>query len=305
MTSDEKLLEDYLSNLLIERGLSTNTALAYRRDLTSLLDYLLDNSSTVKRADEALILAFLRHREGEGLSPRSRARVLIAIRGFYKYLLKNKVLKVSPVANIEIPRSRGSLPDFLDIDEVEALLDAPLQGIKRGGHGGVLALRDKAMVELLYATGLRVSELTGLKLGSLNTQIGCISTIGKGNKERLVPLGDEAVRWTVEYIQGSRPKLLKGKSSEYLFVTSRGTSMTRQNFWTIIKRLALVSGIPKSKIKPHTLRHSFATHLLEHGADLRMVQSMLGHADISTTQIYTHVTSERLKRIHAKRHPRG
>jgi len=217
---------------------------------------------------------------------------------FYKFLLKKGSISAMPTANIDMPKLAKRLPQSLSIEEVERLVEAP--EAKK-----TLGLRDKAMLETLYATGMRVSELVSVKLNDLNLQTGYIVTYGKGSKERIVPIGETAIAYITGYINSARPVLLKGRSSEHLFITARGKRLTRQTFWVIIKKYALLAGIPSNKAKPHTIRHSFATHLLERGADLRSIQTMLGHADISTTQIYTHVRAERLKSIHKKSHPRG
>ncbi|MEE8574685.1 MAG: tyrosine recombinase, partial [Thermodesulfobacteriota bacterium] len=216
----------------------------------------------------------------------------------YKFLLRKGALEASPCELIDMPRLDRKLPGFLTLEEVDLLLDAPALNHPKG-------VRDKTMLEVLYATGLRVTELTGLRLNDINLQLGTITTIGKGSKERIVPIGSEAMRWIMRYVKESRPQILKGQESQYLFITARGTKMTRQNFWVIIKKYAVICGIETDRIKPHALRHSFATHLLERGVDLRHVQVMLGHSDISTTQIYTHVTNERLKKLHLAHHPRG
>lgn len=292
------LAGEYLDHLLIERGLSRNTHSSYRRDLLRYSAFLQKRGVGEKDASAGDISAFLKAMAEEGLTVRSYARALVALRGFYKFLLRKKVISVSPCANIDIPRWHTRLPDFLSVEEVDRLLSAPSADSARG-------LRDRAMLETLYATGLRVSELVGLRMSGVDLQRGCVAALGKGSKERLVPLGESAMLWLKRYIGEARPALLKKRTSAYLFPTARSGRMTRQNFWTIIKAAATKAGISRARIKPHALRHSFATHLLERGADLRVVQAMLGHADISTTQIYTHVTTERLKSLHRKKHPRG
>ncbi len=287
----------YLEHLMVERGLSQNTRFAYGRDLEGFCAYLKTRSKAPSSAGADDIRAYIKKLMGEGKSVRSYARALISIRGFYKFLLKKGVVTANPCALVDIPRLNRSLPHFLSIEEVERLLEAP-------DTATPLGLRDRAMIEVLYATGLRVSELVSLRLNDLNLQQGFLTALGKGSKERLVPIGEAAMYWIGRYLAESRPALAK-RAGEHLFITRRGSRMTRQNFWVIIKTAAILAGIDRKKIKPHIIRHSFATHLLEGGADLRMVQAMLGHADISTTQIYTHITNERLKNIHKKNHPRG
>lgn len=292
------LVEEFLDHIVVEKGLSYNTQASYSRDLRRYLDYLKKNKKDILEADHEEITGFMDYLSDGGLSVRSYTRSLIAVRGFYRYLLKRGAIKSSPCANVDLPRLKAKLPEFLTIKEVDSLIAAP-------DTGGATGLRDKAMIEVLYATGLRVTELVTLEVNAVNLQGGYLVAFGKGSKERLVPMGEAAMVWVKRYLDESRTRLLKGRRSKYLFVTSRGSSMTRQNFWNIIKRLALKAGVDQGKIKPHVVRHSFATHMLEGGADLRMVQAMLGHADISTTQIYTHITNERLKQLHKKMHPRG
>lgn len=291
------MIDEFLDYLIVGKGLSENTRISYSRDLLRFSAFLRKKGLTPAESSPDDITSFIKSLKEGGMSVRSYARTLIAIRGFYKYLLKKGAVKASPCSNIDIPKVHKSLPDFLTIDEVDSLLASP-------DPENALGLRDKAMLETLYATGLRVTELVTLRLNDVNLQGGYLSAFGKGSKERLVPLGESAMHWLKRYMEEARPSFLKKKTSRFLFLTARSTSMTRQNFWVIIKLSALKAGIDKKKIKPHVLRHSFATHLLERGADLRLVQEMLGHADISTTQIYTHVTNERLKRLH-KKHPRG
>ena len=290
-------VREYLDHIVVEKGLSVNTRLSYARDLAGYSAWLKAAARPIQEAGPDDIRAFLKRLKDEGKSVRSYTRALITLRGFYKYLLKKRIVTANPCASIDIPRVRRPLPGFLKVEEVEKLLDAP-------DIATPLGLRDKAMLEMLYATGVRVSELVGLKLNDVNLQGGYIIAFGKGSKERLVPMGESAMHWLGRYLNEARPGLSKG-TNKYLFITQRGTCMTRQNFWVIIKREALKCGIDNRKIKPHIIRHSFATHLLEGGADLRIVQAMLGHSDISTTQIYTHITNERLKNLHKKKHPRG
>ena len=292
------LVDGFISHLAVERGLSRNTLDAYSRDLAKFVGFMekreIGDMASVSSLDVQQFITELR--EG-GLTARSAARHLVTIRRFFRYLVAEDEMKSSPAEDLESPFRSLKLPEFLERDEVERLLAAP-------GAGDARAERDTAMLETLYATGLRVSELVSLRLNDLELEIGYLRTKGKGAKERIVPLGDPAVEAIRRYVKGARKDLLKGRESPHLFVTSRAKPMTRQRFWKIIKQYAIKAAIGR-RISPHVLRHSFATHLLEGGADLRVVQSMLGHVDISTTQIYTHVHKERLKAIHAKHHPRG
>lgn len=293
---ESSAIKRYLDHLVVERGLASNTHAAYQRDLAKLSAYLNKVNREVVSAKRQDISAFLLSLSRSGLSVRSYSRTLVAVRGLYKFLLINKEVTESPCADIDMPKLPAHLPEVLSMDEVDRLLEV-------SDVSTPIGLRNKAMIELLYATGLRVSELVTLKVDSIDLQRGSIIAFGKGSKERLVPLGESAMLWVKRYMDGSRRGFAK-KGSRDLFLTSRGKGMTRQNFWVIIKKMALLASI-KTDIKPHILRHCFATHLLERGADLRVVQAMLGHADISSTQIYTHVTTARLKSIHKKRHPRG
>lgn len=291
-------IDAFLDALWMERGLSNNTLDAYRADLYGLAKWLWENEKTrLLEVERGQILAYLTLRVQSGASARSTARLLSSIRRFYQYWLREKQLKEDPSERIDAPKLGRSLPQSLTETDVEALLDTPnLQD--------PIGIRDRTMLELLYATGLRVSELVSLQLNEVNLRQGVVRTQGKGGKDRLVPLGEEAMAWFERYLADVRPVLLKQQTNEYVFVTRRRGPMTRQAFWYLIKRYALAAGIGKS-ISPHTLRHSFATHLLNHGADLRVVQMLLGHSDLSTTQIYTHVARERLKSLHAAHHPRG
>ena len=291
-------LDLFLNYLVIEKGLAKNTLDAYGRDLARYLDFLEKNGiSQLDQVKAVLVLKFLANLKEAGLSARSRARVLVSLRMFHKFLLAEKITSSNPTALVESPRSFNPLPHTLSPKEVEALLAAP-QGEEP------LDLRDKAMLETLYATGLRVSELVGLRLADLQLDVGYLSAFGKRKKQRIVPLGETALEALRYYLRYGRPSIDRGEGAGMIFLNRFGRGLTRQGFWKIIKRRALEAGIRKN-IMPHTLRHSFATHLLENGADLRAVQTMLGHADISTTQIYTHVTRERLKKIHEEFHPRG
>lgn len=291
-------LEQFIDALWMERGLSKNTLAAYRADISGLGNWLRKEKSTdlltARRAD---ILEYFDYRVGRGAQPRSTARLLSSIRRFYQYFVRQGKIPEDPSKNIEAPKLGRTLPKSLSEMEVEALLSAP-------DTGDVLGLRDRTMLELLYAGGLRVSELVGLNISQVNMQQGILRLTGKGNKERLVPLGEEAINWLQRYLAESRSALVKTNQSDALFVTRRGGAMTRQAFWYIIKRYASTAAISQD-MSPHTLRHSFATHLLNNGADLRVVQMLLGHSDLSTTQIYTHVARERLKDLHEQHHPRN
>jgi integrase/recombinase XerD len=291
----DRYLDLFLNYLLVEKGAAANTVAAYSRDLARYHRFLGERAPGEVSVSE--VAAYLAQLKAEKMAPRSRARALSAIRMLHRFLLVEGYCQHNPSSIIEAPKGVTRLPAVLSGREVEALLASPLDT-------GALELRDKAMLELLYATGLRVSELVGLKVGEVNVSVGYLMTIGKGSKERLVPMGESACRAVDCYLAQAREQLLKDGDSDRLFLTRLGQGMTRQAFWNIIKKRALQAGV-RTSISPHTLRHSFATHLLENGADLRSVQIMLGHADLSSTQIYTHVTRERLKRVHAEFHPRG
>ena len=292
------LLDSFLSFLVVEKGLSENTLESYGRDLKKFLLFIESRGITSAREIRySDILDFLTHSREEGLTATTIVRSMVSVKQFFKYLLSEKVLSEDPTAHIKTPKMKKAIPGVISLDDVESILAAPDESTPEG-------LRDAAMLEILYATGIRVSELIGLKLNDVNFELGFVVVYGKGSKERVVPIGDKAKDKLLAYLRDSRPALLKGRESKALFVTRRGAGMTRQGFWKIIKAQALRAGVTK-KISPHTLRHSFATHLLERGADLRTIQIMLGHSDISTTQIYTHVESERLKEIHKKYHPRS
>jgi integrase/recombinase XerD len=297
-SADQTIIENFIDNLWMERGLSDNTLNAYRTDLQGLARWLAEKEDTsLLEADRQQLLAYLSVRVQQGARPRTTARFISSMRQFYQYWVREKRLSNDPSDKIEAPKLGRSLPHALTEAEVVALLSAP-------DTKQPLGVRDRAMLELMYATGLRVSELVGLKLTEVNRRQGVIRTRGKGGKERLVPMGEEAAHWLTHYQEEVRPDLLKGEAHEALFVTRRKETMTRQAFWYLIKRYASQAGISKP-LSPHTIRHCFATHLLNHGADLRAVQMLLGHNDLSTTQIYTHVAKERLKNIHAQHHPRG
>jgi integrase/recombinase XerD len=291
-------LDRFCDALWLEDGLTPRSLESYRRDLTQLFAWLAPQGVAPHQAQRDRIQAFLAHRTlDEGIAARSLARQLTAIKRYHRWLLREGRRADDPTLTVDAPRLPKPLPKTLSESEVEALLAAPDTETPHG-------LRDRAMLEALYAAGFRVSELVGLPMAAVSLTDGVARVMGKGRKERLVPLGEEAREWIARYARESRPVLLKGKGSEALFVTERGGAMTRQMFWYLIKRHALHAGI-RSPLSPHTLRHAFATHLLNHGADLRVVQMLLGHADIATTQIYTHVAKERLKRLHARHHPRG
>ena len=288
-------IDAFLDALWTERGLSENTLRAYRSDLLRFAHWLWGERRILEQAETADVLRYLSTRGTR--SVRTTARRLSSLRRLYQYLVREHGLGADPTTGIDAPRLGRSLPKSLTEADVEALLKAPDIGTPRG-------LRDRAMLEVLYASGLRVSELVGLCFEQVNLRQGVMRVIGKGSKERLVPLGEEAVHWLQRYLREARPELLRGQTDSVLFPAGRGGAMTRQTFWHAIKRHAARAGIGKP-ISPHVLRHAFATHLLNNGADLRVVQMLLGHADISTTQIYTHVARERLKRLHAQHHPRG
>ena len=293
----EELVDRFLDAIWMERGLSQNTLGAYRADLMTLGRGLAENEKTIEEADKADLLAFIAGRVEGGAKPRSTARQLSSFRRFFRYIMREGMRETDPTADIEMPRIGRSLPKTLSEDEVESLLNAP-------NTDEPLGHRDRAMLELLYATGLRVSELINLKQSQVNFNQGVLRIIGKGDRERLIPLGDESQRWLKDFIDGPRMEILLERQTDYLFPTRRGDRMTRQAFWHIIKRYAEKSGV-RQKMSPHSLRHAFATHLLNRGADLRVVQLLLGHSDLSTTQIYTHVARERLKDLHGEHHPRG
>jgi len=288
-------VDRFINFLRIERGLANATVEAYSRDLNRFLEFLAARGHTPLNTSREEINLYVRSL-GHALSPKSMARNISAIRGFFRYLAGSGRINKNPARLVEAPKLARRLPGVLSGAEVERLLGQP-DGVSPKG------LRDNAMLELLYATGLRVSELVGLKLSGLNLEAGFVRTLGKGSKERVVPVGEKALAALRAYLAQGRPRIIKGKDSHYVFLNLRGRPMTRQGFWKIIKAYGRSAGIKKN-ITPHSLRHSFASHLLEAGADLRSVQVMLGHADISTTQIYTHVTRERLKELHEKCHPR-
>ena len=298
MAKTDDLMEQYLTHLAIEKGLAEKTLASYRLDLTRYIGFLKGSRvKTVSEADTAAILKHLIKLRNAGLGARSRARHLVAIRGFYKYLVQEKFLSRNPSKTIDLPKGGLKLPDVLSAQEMKILIDTP--DVSRP-----IGKRDMAMIELMYAAGLRVSELINLKLQDINLEACFVRVFGKGSKERIVPIGIYAQKKINTYLQLARPILLKGHLSEFIFVARAGRPMTRQGFWKLLRGYGLKANIHKI-ITPHTIRHSFASHLLEGGADLRVVQVMLGHVDISTTQIYTHVAREHLVKMHKKYHPRG
>lgn len=298
LAQDEQLIEQFLDALWTEHGLSQHTLNAYQTDLKGLAKWSAGgHAEQLIKLDKINLQSYLAHRLELGIKARSTARMLSTLRRFYQYLIRENQISIDPSALLESPKLGRPLPKTMSEREVEALLEAP-------DIDDPLGLRDRAMLELIYATGLRVSELVGLEIYGANLQHGVVRVTGKGNKERLVPMGEEALSWIVAYLKNSRADLLGTSISDKLFVTRRGGGMTRQTFWYMVKRYAQLAGVPGT-LSPHVLRHAFATHLLNHGADLRVVQMLLGHSDLSTTQIYTHVAKERLKDLHAQHHPRG
>lgn len=293
----EATIDRFLDAIWMERGLSKNTLAAYRADLMALTRWLAERDVHVAKADQSELLAFIASRVQAGARPRSTARQLSSFRRFFRWLLREGRIATDPTAQIQMPKIGRTLPKSLTEKEVEALLGAP-------DISDPLGLRDRTMLEVLYATGLRVSELINLQLSQINLNQGVLRIVGKGDRERLIPFGDHCREWIQRFISGARVEILLERQTDYLFPTRRGNKMTRQAFWHIIKRYAAKAKIDK-ELSPHTLRHAFATHLLNHGADLRVVQMLLGHSDLSTTQIYTHVARERLKDLHARHHPRG
>ncbi|WP_428945227.1 site-specific tyrosine recombinase XerD [Pantoea sp. FN060301] len=295
---DNELIEQFLDATWIERNLAENTVASYRLDLMSLAGWLAHHSSDLRQASTADLQQFLAERLEGGYKASSSARLLSAMRRLFQYLYREKYREDDPSALLSSPKLPQRLPKDLSEAQIDRLLQAP--SVEQP-----IELRDKAMLELLYATGLRVTELVSLTLNNISLRQGVVRVIGKGNKERLVPLGEEAVHWLEQYIEYGRPWLLNGQTLDVLFPSSRARQMTRQTFWHRIKHYATLAGIDSEKLSPHVLRHAFATHLLNHGADLRVVQMLLGHSDLSTTQIYTHVATERLRQLHQQHHPRA
>ncbi|MFE8102136.1 site-specific tyrosine recombinase XerD [Brenneria goodwinii] len=295
---DQAFIEQFLDALWLERNLAENTLASYRLDLRTLAEWLAHHDGDLLRAQAVDLQSFLAERIEGGYKATSSARLLSAMRRLFQYLYREKIRSDDPSAILSSPKLPQRLPKDLSEAQVDALLNAP-------SVDQPLELRDKAMLEVLYATGLRVSELVGLTLSDVSLRQGVVRVIGKGNKERLVPLGEEAVYWIEQYLEYGRPWLLNGQTLDVLFPSSRAKQMTRQTFWHRIKHYAILASIDSEKLSPHVLRHAFATHLLNHGADLRVVQMLLGHSDLSTTQIYTHVATERLKQLHQRHHPRA
>ena len=296
--ANQPVIEAFLDSLWVEYGLSENTLRAYRNDLLGLSRWLSRTETSITDAHQDHVLDYLSYRVQQGSRPRTSARLLSSIRRFYRYLVRQGTVQKDPSAQIEFPKLGRPLPGTLTEEEIERLLAAP--DVQKA-HG----IRDRAMLEVLYACGLRVSELVGLTLYQVNLNQGVVRVMGKGSKERLIPFGEQAGEWISVFVSSTRADLLKpGRQCDALFVTNRGAAMTRQAFWHLVKKHAKRVGITKH-LSPHTLRHAFATHLLNHGADLRVVQMLLGHSDLSTTQIYTHVAQARLQELHRKHHPRG
>lgn len=292
-----ELIDNFLNYLSVERGLSGNTLISYRRDLNCYMDFLAKSKiDALSKTTKDGIVDFMFYQKDKGLAANSISRRLSAIRMFYKFLVRERILKTDPTGQLDSPKLWKKIPEVLTVNEVEALIRQPDSRTAQG-------IRDKAVLETLYATGMRVSELVNLKVDNVNFDVGFVRCIGKGNKERIIPLGSKAVGCIKKYLAAGRKKFLGRKESEYLFISRLGKKISRQSFWKLVRKYTRQARIKKT-IKPHTLRHSFATHLLERGADLRSVQEMLGHSDISTTQIYTHVNKERLKAIHKMFHPR-
>jgi len=304
--TEQQIIESFIDHLWMENGLSENTLSAYRNDLAGFALWLQQRKKSLTGVDTAIIQDFLAHNYQLQQKRRSVARLLSTLRRFFLHLYRENRISEDPTRLLESPKGERSLPSSLNEQQIDELLDAP-------DISDVLGLRDRAMLEVLYATGLRVSELISLQVSQISLQQGVIRVVGKGNKERLVPVGEIALDWLLRYYQQSRPQLMSIASTKHqtlnqcseVFVTRRGKSMTRQAFWYMVKRYALIAGIAEDHLSPHTLRHAFATHLLNHGADLRVVQMLLGHSDISTTQIYTHVADQRLRDMYKMHHPRA
>ena len=294
---EQRIIAGYIDNLWLERGLARPTLDAYRTDLEHMAGWLATRNAGLFEASRADLMEHLGWRITKGYQARSTARLLSCLRGFYRHALRQNLIAQDPTLDIALPKMGRPLPKALSEADVEALLAAP-------DVEDSLGLRDRCMLEVLYACGLRVSELTGLRLDQLNLRQGVVRVTGKGSKERLVPLGEEALSWIERYLREGRAALLGGQAGDVVFPSRRGTEMTRQTFWHRIKLHASQAGI-RGTLSPHTMRHAFATHLLNHGADLRVVQMLLGHSDLSTTQIYTHVARQRLRDLHASHHPRG
>ncbi len=296
-SNNQQLIDSYLDAVWMEKGLSDNTLSSYRRDLSAFAHWLAPSEPDLLAVQSRTLQNYLAYRFEQKMAARSTARCLSCLRGFYRYWVRENRIQEDPTALVDNPKLGRPLPKSLTEADVEKLLAAP-------DVSTPLGLRDRTMLEVIYATGLRVSELVGLSLHEVNLRQGVVRVFGKGRKERLVPLGDEALAWLSRYLRESRPDLCQGRQSDVLFPSRRGSQMTRQTFWHRLRQVAARAGVEKP-LSPHTLRHAFATHLLNHGADLRVVQVLLGHSDLSTTQIYTHIASSRLKSLHAEHHPRG
>ena len=294
---DKKIINMFSDALVFNEGLSLNSAMSYKTDLVYVSSWLCNRGKSFFNADKSDIVDYVAHRFSEGIHSRSIMRMISALKKFYLYSVEKGLTNNNPVSGIDSPGIGRYLPDSLSEDDVEKLINTP-------DVETPLGLRDRSMLEMIYATGLRVTELVSLEIKQINFNSGYLRIIGKGSKERLVPFGDSALFWGERYFTESRPILAKGKKSDCFYLSGRGKGMTRQTFWHIIKKHASQAGITKN-ISPHTLRHSFATHLLNNGANLRVVQMLLGHSDLSTTQIYTHIATARLQEIHCEHHPRG
>ena len=298
MSTGHDLVDAYLTHLRVERRLADHTLESYSRDLQRLGEFAAAREKPLDELDRRDLESFVDSLMSEGLSPRSVARTVAAVRGFFRFAALVQRVHANPADDLQAPRAWPALPKFLGVEEVERLITQPDVATARG-------LRDRALIEVLYATGLRVSELIGLRASDLNLEAGYLSTRGKGNKQRIVPIGEQATEWVARYIREGRPALLGKRTSPWLFVNAKkGGSLSRVGFWKILKSYGIKAGLPRT-LSPHVLRHSFATHLLEHGADLRSIQMMLGHADLSTTQIYTHVLEARLRAVYDRFHPRA
>ena len=298
MSTSHDLVDGYLTHLRVERRLADHTLESYGRDLQRLMEFAASREHSVQTLDRHDLENFVAEMMNSGLSPRSVARTVAAVRGFYRFSVLAQHLDANPADDLRAPRAWPALPKFLGLEEVEKLMTQP-------DVTTAIGLRDRALIEVLYATGMRVSELIHLRASDLNLEGGFLTCTGKGNKQRLVPMGTEASKWVTKYIRDARPALLRKRTSPWLFVNAkRGTALSRVGFWKILKAYGRKAGLPRT-LSPHVLRHSFATHLLEHGADLRAIQMMLGHADLSTTQIYTHVLEARLRAVYDRFHPRA
>lgn len=297
MQEIDNAIVDYLHYIRIERGLSENTIKSYHQDLVQFGEYLNGEKLVLDQVDHIVILSWLNQLRDLGKSNSSVIRMVTTLRNFFGYLVRETFVAHNPMNDVRPPKKAEHLPAVLSIEEIDRLLQAPIEDTPLG-------LRNRTLLEVMYATGLRVSELVNLKMSDLHLQLGLIQTLGKGDKERIIPIGEIAIDWLTRYFNESRIVLLKDKESPYVFLNDRGNQISRQGIWKIIKKLVTTAGITKD-VSPHTLRHSFATHILENGADLRIVQELLGHADISTTQIYTHISKKRLSEVYDEYHPRA